>query len=85
MASVWVGLELIATFVAIWFKIWAALSEIVVATVAQLIIGAFVVHGELGALREMPFDPGQLAVQLGRPFLLLCLEQVFLVQSPRSG
>jgi len=49
LASVWVGLALIATLLAIWFKISTALSEIVVGTVAQLIIGAFFVHGELGA------------------------------------
>ena len=49
LASVWVGLALLATLLAIWFKISTALSEIVVGTVAQLIIGAFVVHGELGA------------------------------------
>jgi len=49
LASVWVGLALIATLVAIWFKISTALSEIVVGTVAQLVIGAFFVHGELGA------------------------------------
>jgi len=49
LASVWVGLALIATLVAIWFKISTALSEIIVGTVAQLIIGACFVHGELGA------------------------------------
>lgn len=49
LAAVWVGLALVATLVAIWFKISTALSEIVVGTVAQLIIGAFFVHGELGA------------------------------------
>lgn len=49
LAAVWVGLALIATLVAIWFKISTALSEIVVGTVAQLIIGAFFIHGELGA------------------------------------
>jgi glutathione-regulated potassium-efflux system ancillary protein KefC len=49
LAAVWVGLALLATLLAIWFKISTALSEIVVGTVAQLIIGAFVVHGELGA------------------------------------
>jgi glutathione-regulated potassium-efflux system ancillary protein KefC len=31
LASVWVGLALIATLLAIWFKISTALSEIVVA------------------------------------------------------
>jgi glutathione-regulated potassium-efflux system ancillary protein KefC len=49
LAAVWVALALIATLLAIWFKISTALSEIVVGTVTQLIIGAFVVHGELGA------------------------------------
>lgn len=49
LASVWVGLALIATLVAIWFKISTALSEIVVGTVAQLVIGALFVHGELGS------------------------------------
>lgn len=49
LASVWVGLALIATLLAIWFKISTALSEIGVGTVAQLVIGAFFVHGELGA------------------------------------
>jgi glutathione-regulated potassium-efflux system ancillary protein KefC len=49
LASVWVGLALVATLVAIWMKISTALSEIVVGTVAQLVIGAFFMHGELGA------------------------------------
>src|ERR1700683_1331163 len=48
MAAFWVGLALIATLVAIWFRISTALSEIVVGTVAQLVIGALFVHAELG-------------------------------------
>src|SRR6202167_3527351 len=48
MAAVWVGLALIATLLAIWFRISTALSEIVVGTVAQLLIGALFVHAELG-------------------------------------
>ena len=48
LASVWVGLALVATLVALWFKISTALSEIVVGTVAQLVIGALFVHTELG-------------------------------------
>ena len=39
--SLWVGLALAATLLAIWFKISTALSEIVVGTVAQLVIGVF--------------------------------------------
>jgi Kef-type K+ transport system membrane component KefB len=49
LAALWVGLALVATLVAIWFKISTALSEIVVGTVAQLIIGAFIVQGGLGS------------------------------------
>ena len=49
LAAVWVGLALVATLVALWFKISTALSEIVVGTIAQLVIGAFFIHGELGA------------------------------------
>src|SRR5690242_17735587 len=52
LAAVWVGLALIATLLAIWFKISTALSEIVVGTVAQLIIGAFFVKANLGARNE---------------------------------
>jgi len=49
LAALWVGLALLATLLAIWFKISTALTEIVVGTVAQLIIGAFLVQGGLGA------------------------------------
>jgi len=49
LAALWVGLALIATLLAIWFKISTALTEIVVGTVAQLIIGAFLIQGGLGA------------------------------------
>lgn len=34
LASLWVGLALLATLLAIWFRISTALSEIVVGTVA---------------------------------------------------
>src|SRR6202050_3494273 len=52
LASLWVGLALIATLLAIWFKISTALSEIVVGTVAQLIIGAIVGPMGLAASSE---------------------------------
>ena len=41
MAALWLGLALLATLLSIWFRIATALSEIVVGTVAQLLIGAF--------------------------------------------
>lgn len=42
IAALWLGLALIATLLSIWFRIATALSEIVVGTVAQLIIGALI-------------------------------------------
>lgn len=42
MAALWLGLALVATLFSIWFRIATALSEIVVGTVAQLVIGALV-------------------------------------------
>jgi Kef-type K+ transport system membrane component KefB len=41
-AALWLGLALLATLLSIWFRISTALSEIVVGTVAQLIIGALI-------------------------------------------
>ena len=49
LAALWVGLALIATLLAIWFKISTALTEIVVGTVAQLVIGALFGTIGLGA------------------------------------
>jgi Kef-type K+ transport system membrane component KefB len=49
LAAVWVGLALVATLLGIWLKISTALTEIVVGTVAQLIIGALVGTEALGA------------------------------------
>ncbi len=39
LAALWLGLALIATLVSIWLRVATALSEIVVGTVAQLVIG----------------------------------------------
>lgn len=49
LAAVWIGLALLAVLIAIKLHISTALSEIVVGTVAQLIIGAFVGATFLGA------------------------------------
>jgi Kef-type K+ transport system membrane component KefB len=48
-AALWLGLALIATLFSIWLRIATALSEIVVGTVAQLVIGAAVGTAILGA------------------------------------
>lgn len=42
LAALWLGLALVASLLSIWFRISTALSEIVVGTIAQLIIGAAV-------------------------------------------
>jgi len=49
VAALWLLLALIAVLVANWLKVSTALSEIVVGTVAQLAIGAFVGSEALGA------------------------------------
>lgn len=48
LAALWVGLALVATLLSIWLRISAALSEIVIGTVAQLFIGAAVGQAFLG-------------------------------------
>jgi Kef-type K+ transport system membrane component KefB len=42
LASLWLGLALVATLLSIWLRVATALSEIVVGTVAQLLIGVLV-------------------------------------------
>ena len=53
LAAVWVGLALVATLLAIWLKISTALTEIVVGTVAQLIIAIAIGPDALGG--KMPW------------------------------
>ncbi len=48
-AALWLVLALVATLLSIWFRISTALSEIVVGTVAQLLIGALAGMEVLGA------------------------------------
>jgi len=49
LAALWLLLALVATLAAIWFRVATALSEIVVGTIAQLIIGALIGTAILGA------------------------------------
>jgi Kef-type K+ transport system membrane component KefB len=49
LAALWLGLALVATLLSIWLRIATALSEIVVGTIAQLVIGAIVGTAVLGA------------------------------------
>jgi Kef-type K+ transport system membrane component KefB len=48
LAALWLGLALVATLVSIWLRIATALSEIVVGTIAQLVIGAILASAVLG-------------------------------------
>ena len=48
IASLWLGLALVASLLSIWLRIATALSEIVVGAIAQLLIGAFVGSVALG-------------------------------------
>ncbi|MBN1904536.1 MAG: cation:proton antiporter [Deltaproteobacteria bacterium] len=48
LATLWLGLALIATLLSIWLRVATALSEIVVGTVAQLAIGALISSTILG-------------------------------------
>ena len=49
LAALWVGLALVATLLAIWFRVSTALSEIVIGTVAQLVIGVAIGGAGLGS------------------------------------
>ena len=65
LCALWVGLALAATLLAIWFKISTALSEIVVGTVAQLVIGVFLAQGGLaGNTQWITFLAGTGAIVL---------------------
>ena len=48
-SALWLGLALMATLLSIWLRVATALSEIIVGTIAQLIIGALVGTAVLGA------------------------------------
>jgi glutathione-regulated potassium-efflux system ancillary protein KefC len=48
LATLWLGLALVATLISIWLRIATAMSEIIVGTVAQLIIGAVIGASALG-------------------------------------
>jgi Kef-type K+ transport system membrane component KefB len=65
LSAVWVGLALLATLLAIWFKVATALSEIIVGTVAQLVIGAFLGSGGLlGSTQWVTYLAGTGAIVL---------------------
>src|ERR1035437_4417876 len=65
LSALWVGLALAATLLAIWFKISTALTEIVVGTVAQLVIVAYIARdGLLGNTPWIAFLAGTGAIVL---------------------
>ena len=48
LATLWLGLALVATLLSIWLRIATAMSEIIVGTVAQLVIGVIIGASALG-------------------------------------
>ncbi len=65
LSALWVGLALLATLLAIWFKVSTALSEIVVGTIAQLIISLeFGAGGLQGNTQWISFLAGTGAIVL---------------------
>ena len=65
LSALWVGLALVATLLAIWFKVSTALSEIVVGTVAQLVIGVMLgTSGLQGNTQWITFLAGTGAIVL---------------------
>ena len=48
LAALWLGLALVATLLSIWLRVATALSEIIVGTIAQLIIGVVIGQALLG-------------------------------------
>jgi glutathione-regulated potassium-efflux system ancillary protein KefC len=48
LAALWLGLALIASLLSIWLRMATAMSEIIVGTIAQLIIGVVIGTGTLG-------------------------------------
>jgi Kef-type K+ transport system membrane component KefB len=48
LAALWLGLALIATLLAIWFRVSTALTEIIVGTAAQFILGGLIGANVLG-------------------------------------
>jgi glutathione-regulated potassium-efflux system ancillary protein KefC len=49
LAALWLALALIASLFSIWFRVATAMSEIIVGTIAQLILGAAIGTSALGA------------------------------------
>jgi len=65
LASLWVGLALVATLLAIWFKVSTALSEIIVGTIAQLVVALIVGPAGLqGSTQWIAFLAGTGAIVL---------------------
>jgi len=48
LAALWLGLALVATLFALWFRVSTALTEIIVGTLAQLILGSLFGSDVLG-------------------------------------
>ena len=52
LASIWIALALLSTFLSVWFGIATALSEIVIGVIAQAIIVSYLDGFSLGANQQ---------------------------------
>jgi hypothetical protein len=87
----WSGLALLATLLSIWLKVAAAPSEIVVGTIAQLVIGAALggapLAGDAPRPKSLAIDEGQypaLAVAVALSAVVPTLIANALFPSPRT-
>jgi hypothetical protein len=80
LAALWLGLALLATLLSIWLRIATALSEIVVGTIAQLVIGVIIGWRSSGPTRRgssfsqwcKPLGFEARAISSGEPQACLC-------------
>lgn len=61
LAALWLGLALIAALLSVWLRIATALSEIVVGTLAQFILGSVRAPGRIST-KGNPSGPGKQGV-----------------------
>ena len=68
LAALWVGLALLVTLLSIWLRIATAMSEIVVGTVAQLVIGAISASACSARPRWAPIKAGSSSCPASEPW-----------------
>src|SRR5207247_1043234 len=72
LAALWLGLALVASLLSIWFRISTALSEIVVGTIAQLIIGDAMSTTSVAVVYAVMIEFGFNTTEYGKTVLAAC-------------